>query len=926
MKQQLASHKLSTFFIAFLALFLAAQVCAAQGGSVTSPESAFGYRIGSDFKLADYDESIRYFQRLDSESDRIRVFKAGTTSEGRDWYYAIISSPENLANIEKLREISLRLSHPQGLTDEAARQLALDGKAFVHIDGGLHASEVAGAQHTIQLAHNLVAGSSQMVQSILDNVVLFLWPSANPDGQNIVVNWYRSNLGTPYEISPLPRLYQKYVGHDNNRDAYMLNMIESRVSARMWRHWEPQVIYVHHQTSPFPTRIWLPPFAEPIGSQAPALMSRTVNTMGMAIAQMLEARGQIGATHMGKGFDAWYPGYIDYLPMFQNIAAFWTETGLYRYATPHFYTVNDFPRNFRDLRAQTLYPSPWKGGWWRVGDAVEYMVTASEAVLDYAAKYKSDLLYNRYQTGRNAIRRYANEPPYAYFIPQDQHDKMAPVELLRRLAFNGLQVYQLTEATTHEAVSYPAGTWVIPMDQVFSELARQVLDVQTYPDLREFPEGPLEQPYDAAGWTLPFQMGVRVIAASMPLENEVRSAMVEVKGEAIEWQPEGTKTDSSPFDSVSGVGFDTNATAAGIVSRGGQITGSGPNLKLDTAQNNSFKVITAALRSGNTVSFGSVQPDNTDGEKPHYVVSGVDPSQLKDWVDRFALDAERTDNASGPKVRLRLGVYHAWRPSMEEGWCRWLLEQYGFDFTRLTNAGVIAGSLAKDYDVILIASQRPATILDGFAKGSVPPRYQGGLGVQGVRALDQFVRSGGTLVCLNQATGFAIEQLNLPVKNVVEGLERSKFYTGGSILDVTVDIAHPVMTGMPERSRVFVERSPAFTTLDGFQGKVMAKYEPFGPLLASGYLVGAEYLHGHAAAVDVRHGEGNVILIGFNPTWRGQPFGTFRVLFNSVLYGSDVAGEDHGTPGFWSPPVAKKPEVPPEKQDKEGQPPQRMPS
>ncbi|MEJ2238666.1 MAG: M14 family metallopeptidase [Gemmatimonadales bacterium] len=361
--------------------------------SIPPPESVLGFPVGADFKLATYDESLEYFRRLDAASDWLQLIEIGSTSEGRDWYVALISSPDNLANVDRYRDIAHRLAHPADLTDEEAARLASEGKAIVHIDGGLHASEVAGAQHTIQLAYDLLTRTEDAgTRAILDNVILMLWPSINPDGQNMVVDWYRSNLGTPYEVSQMPRLYQKYIGHDNNRDAYMLNMIESRVIARTWRAWEPQIIYIHHQTAPFPTRIWLPPFAEPIATQAPSLMSREVNMIGMAIAQGLESRGQVGATHMGTGFDAWYPGYVDYLPMLQNIVAFWTETGLYRYATPHFYTINDFPGNTRDLRPQTLYSSPWQGGWWRLKDAVSYMVTASYSVLDYAAKYKETLL------------------------------------------------------------------------------------------------------------------------------------------------------------------------------------------------------------------------------------------------------------------------------------------------------------------------------------------------------------------------------------------------------------------------------------------------------------------------------------------------------------------------------------------------------
>ena len=500
------------------------------GQGVPTPESVLGFRPGDDFRIATYEESVAYFQRLDPASDRMTLVRVGRTSYGRDWYMALISSPANLARIEHHREIARRLADPRGLSDDQARELAREGRAIVDVSGGLHASEVAGAQHTIALAHELVSSDEPRIAAIRDQVVVALWPSLNPDGQTIVAEWYRENLGTPYEVSPMPMLYQKYIGHDNNRDAYMLNMIESRVLARTWRQWEPQIIYVHHQSSPFPTRIWLPPFAEPIATYAPPLMSRTVNTLGMTIAQMLESRGMPGAVHMGTGFDAWYPGYVDYLPMLQNQAAFWTETALYRYATPHFYTLQDFPSGRRDLRAESLYPSPWQGGWWRLGDAVDYMRVASLAVLDYAAKYREDLLYNRYQSGRDVVAKYQAGPPYAYFVPTDQSDPVAPVEMLRRLAYNGIDVHALTEDVTHEGLVYPAGTWVVAMDQPFAELARQVLEVQRYPDLREYPEGPPEQPYDAAGWTLPFQMGVKVVEATQPLPAAVRSAMEPVRG------------------------------------------------------------------------------------------------------------------------------------------------------------------------------------------------------------------------------------------------------------------------------------------------------------------------------------------------------------------------------------------------------------
>src|SRR5438094_3172289 len=384
-----------------LFLLLAAPLAAA---SLPAPEAVFGFRPGADYKLATYDQSVDYFKKLAAATKYIKLVEAGKTTQGRTMYFALVSSPDNLAKIDRYREIARRLAHPQGLSDTEARQLARDGKAFVHIDGGLHSTEVAGPQHTPLLLYDLVSRASDPdMKAMLDNVIVMLWPTINPDGQQMVAEWYMRNVGTPYELSALPRLYQEYVGHDNNRDAYMLNMIESRVLEHTWRQWEPQIIYVHHQSGPFPTRIWLPPFSEPVGVDAPFLMSREVNMIGMAIAKGLEERGQVGATHMGTAFDAWYPGYIDYAPNFKNIAAVWTGTALVQYATPHDYTIDDFPPDMRDLRPRSLYASPWPPGRWRLRDAVDYMETASYSVIEYASKYKDSLLLNRYKAGVEQI-------------------------------------------------------------------------------------------------------------------------------------------------------------------------------------------------------------------------------------------------------------------------------------------------------------------------------------------------------------------------------------------------------------------------------------------------------------------------------------------------------------------------------------------
>ena len=430
------------------------------------------------------------------------------------------------------------------------------------------------------------------------------------------------------------------------------------------------------------------------------------------------------------------------------------------------------------------------------------------------------------------------------------------------------------------------------MDQPFAELARQVLEVQSYPDLREYPEGPPEQPYDAAGWTLGYQMGVRIVEATEPLTESVREVLREVAVQPLTWDAD--VEDAAPFDAVPGVGFDDHPVAAGIRPAPGRITGSGGALRLDPAQNNTFRALNAAWDHGANVSYDAAGTD--------YVVSGLGDADARRLVEDLSLQATRGPVGGTPLARPRVGLYRPWTASMDEGWTRWLLENHGFEFANLANADVRAGELAGRYDVIVLPADRPTSLLEGFARGSVPPRYSGGLGEVGVRALDAFVRDGGTLLCMNQASDLCISELHLPVTNVTDGLGRDVFFSSGSLLEARMDDTHPVMAGMPERGAIFFDRSPVFLPGDDFEGAVLAQYAPEGSPLLSGYLLGEEHLQGLAAAVDVRHGEGHVILLGFRPQWRGQPRSTFRVLFNSVLFHGAMSAEAEGADGFWARP------------------------
>jgi hypothetical protein len=843
---------------------------------IPTPESVFGFAPGAEHKLATYDQTIDYFKKLDAASDRMTLVEAGTSTQGRTFYFALISSPANLKKVDRHREIARRLSRPEGLSEAQATALAREGKPLVHIDGGLHSTEVAGPQHTLLLAHDLLSKTDDpQIARILDNVILMLWPTINPDGHQMVADWYMKNQGTPNET--LPRLYQDYVGHDNNRDGYMLNMIESRVTEHTWRQWEPQIIHVHHQSSPFPTRIWVPPFAEPIATHAPYLMSRQINTIGMAIAQGLEERGMVGATHMGTGFDAWYAGYIDYTPIFKNISAFWTETALAGMANTREYNLQAYPQDYRDLRPQALYASPWQPGKWTLRDAVDYMYVASLSVLDYAAKYRENVLLNRYKSGQRQIEQHRKGGPYAYFIPQVQRDLPSAVELLRRLAFGGVRVSQLTAPVTAEGETFAAGTWVIPTDQENIALARSVLDVQIYPDLREFDGGPPEQPYDAAGWTLPMTMGVRVVTATKPLAAADRANMKWLAPDAsLTMKPTpytAAKVDAVVFDSVPGSGFETSAMAAAIVPPTPAIARRGassdpPALAINPAETNAFRAINAAWKVNGSVS--------RSGER--FVISGMSEPALAELAKSLAIGGEYVAAAGAAIKKPRIALFEP-PNSMDAGWTKWVLERYGFEFTSV-NTPDITGNLKDKFDVLVIGDERRGILPGGgFGRPPAPTPEDDAR----IKTLDAFVRAGGTLVALSGSATAVIDQLKLPVKNVLAGLNRQQFFAGGSVMRVTTDPTQPVMAGMPKESDIFVFGSPAFETSVGFDGAVLASYAAEGSLLRSGYLLGEKYLQGKAAALDVKHGDGRVILLGFRPQWRGQTFGTFRILFNALL-------------------------------------------
>ncbi|HEU5410088.1 MAG TPA: M14 metallopeptidase family protein, partial [Candidatus Acidoferrales bacterium] len=826
-----------------------AQNTATTSSSIPTPASVLGHNPGDDFYLANYDESRAYFEKLAQSSNRIKLVNVGKTTRGLDWEIALISSPENLAALDKYKDANRRLTWARGLDDAAAHELAREGKVFVHIDGGMHSTEVAGAQHSIILAYKLLSAQNDpQIDAILNNVILVLWPTLNPDGQNEVVAWYRKNLGTTFEVSPLPDLYQEYVGHDNNRDGYMNNMLESQDVTAQELQWNPEVFYTQHQTAPFPARIFIPPFVEPISSNIQPILMRWLNAFGIDMGAYLDEHGMPGAIDR-VGFDNWYPGFQDFTGIFRNSISFFTETALYGYATPHFYTVRDFPPEFRSLSSQVFYSSPWTGGWWRLGDAVRYMVGASMSVLDTAAKYREQLLYNKYQSGRDNIARFTNNPPYAYVIPTEQRDLPEAALLVQKMMVNGIEVHQATAPFAANGQEYPAGSWVILMDQPFAGLVKELFEPQKYPDLRE--NGTPIKPYDVAGWTLPMQMGVSVDAVLQPVASAARTNL-----RLLERFPEPA----------------------------GKVEGSGDVFLLDPRTNAHFKAINEILAAGGHVSF------SPDGEA---VVTSMARDRFSSIAEKNSLVAQADGKAPTDTIstrKPRVGLYRAWTANIDEGWTRWILEQYGFAPITIHNGGMQASHLLDRFDAIILPDAQPNQILNGFPPGSVPGQYVGGIGQQGVESLREFVAAGGTLIAFNNASLFAIEQFGLPVTNVVGGLKEDEFYCSGSLLRVeTSNEKLPGLWGLPRDPVVMFERGPAFDTKPDFRGAVLASYPANVSPLASGYLLHPERIEGKAAALEVAYGKGRIYLFGFKPQWRAQSHSTYKFFFNAIYDSPNLA-------------------------------------
>ncbi len=488
---------------------------------VPAPRSVLGFEPCADYTLATSEQTAAYFRALAAASPaRMQLVEIGKTTEGRPELMAIISSEANIRDVAKYKNISRQLALARGPADQA-RTLARDGKAVVWIDFGLHSSEVAPAQAAALLAFDAVANESSDMRAIRDNVILLLVPDMNPDGTTMVADWYMHNVGKPWE-SRLPELWHRYAGHDDNRDWFMMTQAETRNAARqLYTEWFPQIVYNHHQSGPFPARIFVPPFDDPMNPNIPPLVIRGVNLLGDAMTARLDREGKRGAISR-VGFDTWWDGGMRSTPYFHNMIGLLTETS-HPSATPSFDDPKTFPKTFENgastTEPSTSYPSPYPGGEWHLRNSCDYIVTTSMAVLDQASQARESWLYDIYQMGRDAIAANTDE---AFLIPTGQWDSGAAVRLVNVLRLGGVEVERATAQFSAGGATYAPGTFIIRGAQPFEPYVKDLLTPQTYPDIRVSPGGPPKQPYDITGWTLSYQMGVKVDRVDAPFSVATR--------------------------------------------------------------------------------------------------------------------------------------------------------------------------------------------------------------------------------------------------------------------------------------------------------------------------------------------------------------------------------------------------------------------
>ena len=871
--------------------------------AIPSPEQFFGFPMGAEGRLAHWDRMVDYFHLVGAASDRVAVRELGRTTLGHPYLLAAVSAPETIARLPHYQAQQRRLADPRRTSPAEADEIARNGKAVVLIGAAVHATEIGTNQGMNDLLYRLATERSRWVDHVLDNTIVLLIPSQNPDGQRMVVDWYRRNRGTPYEGSPLPELYHLYAGHDTNRDSFMLTQIETRHLNRVLYHeWLPEVYLDKHQMGGSFARIFVPPFKNPPNPNVDPLVWSQVNLLGQAMAARLHEAGKPGVI-WGELYSAFWQGANNTNPWWHNMVGLLTETASAQLATP---VVQDRvrprapgrarprrdrarrpPRGSRaalppprDTQYRMNYPRPWLGGRWTFADVVEYDRLATEGLIGSVASHREMLKRNFYRMNRRTIERFAAGSPFAYLVPapRTQHDPAAAVHLLRLLRAQAAEVYVADAPFTAGERRVAAGTYVVPLAQPFGRWVKDVLEPQVYPDIRwPSPRAPIDLPYDVTAWSLGMLMGVETIRVDEPFEAQLTLV-------------DGTV--AAPAGRVTG----DPAAAAWLLSPDSNRSAVAVNRFL--AARASVAWVRAPLGVGGTA--GSAARRMAPGT---LVVRNAAPGLAADVARELALEIEGVALPAGadllPLRPPRLGVFEPWGGNRDAGWTRWVLEQHEFPYRRLRNADLRAPGLLERFDVVILPEMGAADLLRGLRGRTVRPEYQGGIGVEGARNLRRFVEAGGTLVTLGNSARIATDHLQTPLSDRVRGVRPEAFLAPGSIVRVAVDTQHPIGYGMPPAAdAMFVGNGayvPSSRTPDA-RTTTVVRY-PHAPLRRSGLLIGEERLRGAGAVLEVREGRGRIILHTFRVQHRGQTWGTFKLLFNSIFYGAALA------PGSAAPPA-----------------------
>jgi hypothetical protein len=853
------------------ALLAPLSVATKLSAQVPTPESYFGFRMGSDGQLAAADTIEKYFEAVAAQSTRVKLIDLGPTTERHRTIAAIVSAPENIQNLDQIRAANQRLVDPRTLSPEEARRLAATHKAVLAIGGSIHAAEIGATQASNELLYSLTTATDAETLDVLRNVVIILIPSLNPDGHRLVVDWYRKMQGTPYEGGPMPWLFHKYAGHDLNRDAFMMNMPESRNLARFfYTEWHPQVFLSMHQMGSNGPRMFVPPVLDPIDRNYDPLIWREAALLGGAMALDLQRDGRAGVVSNAI-YDYYWPGYEDSAPLGHNTVCLLTEVAGVKVATPTDVPVTELrgQKGVSTNTPQINLPDPWPGGRWTLRDIVDYDLSAVHGLLHAVAVYRERIVQNFYDMGRHAIEEGQRTGPFAFVIPPDQFDAHAVAKLEELLLQGSIEIHHALEPFQADGGSYPAGSDIVLLAQPYRAYVKTLLERQDYPVRRPTPAAPPERPYDVAGWTLPAQMGVdvRTIQGSFKVP-PLRRLTTATVAPARVW------------------GDDRTPDYYVVDARG---NGGALAVNRLVAAGASVSWLTSELdASGSRYAVGSLVVAHSDIVRP--VVERI----AAELGLRAAGVRGKIATRVGPIGTARVALYKPWMENDDEGWTRWLLEEYEFHFTSINDAEMRSGDLRDRYDTIILPTASAEQLRYGNPAGVVPQEYVGGLAEAGVAALRSFVEAGGTLICLDQAGGLAIEEFKLPLRDTAHEIGNDEFFCPGSILRIDLDPLNPVSYGMNPHTAGFFAFSSAYDivrapnaegqTRSGSAPRVrtIARYASRN-LLVSGWIEGESAIADRPAAVEVSLGAGRIVLLGFPVQHRGQSHATFRLLFNSIF-------------------------------------------